>query len=52
MTKSQIIRMTDKTRMNVTTIVPQRMITKKGTTKKKAMPSVNKISKIPIVPLS
>jgi len=36
----------------VTTIVPQQMITKRGTTKRKAMSLVNGISRIPVVPLS
>ena len=47
-----MIRMIDKIGTNVTTIVPRRMISKKGTTKKKAMLSVDKISRIPVVPLS
>ena len=47
-----MIRMTDKTGVNVTTIVPRQMITKKGTTKKKAMSSTNVINRIPVVPLS
>ena len=47
MTKSRTIRMTDKTGMNVTTIIPQQMIIKKGMTKKKAMPSTGEINRIP-----
>ena len=47
-----MIRMTDKTGVNVTIIVPRQMITKKGTTKKKAMSSTNVINRIPVVPLS
>ena len=44
--------MTDKTGMNVTTIVPQQMITMKRTTKRKAMPSADMISRKPAVALS
>ena len=47
MTKSRTIRMTDKTGMNVTTIIPQQMIIKKGMTKKKAMLSTGEINRIP-----
>ena len=52
MTKSQTIRMTYKTGTNVITIVPWWMITKKGATKNKAMPLVDEISRIPVIPLS
>ena len=52
MTKSRTITMTDKTGTNVTTIILGRMITKKGTTKMKEMPSVDEINRIPVVPLS
>ena len=52
MIRSQMIRKTDRTWTNVTTIVPQQTITKKGTTKRKAMPSVDRTSRIPVVPPS
>ena len=52
MIRSQMIRMTDRKGINVTTIVPRRMITKKGTTKRKAMLLVDGTNRIPVVPLS
>ena len=45
-------RTTSRIGMNVTTIVPQRMTIKRGTTKRKAMPSVDETSKILVVPPS
>ena len=50
MIRSRTINITDKIEMNVTTIVPRRMITKKGMTKRKAMPLANRINRIPVVP--
>ena len=44
--------MMDRTGKNTTTIVPRRKIIRKEMTKRKAMPSVNRTSKIPVVPPS
>ena len=44
--------MTDRKGTNVTTIVLRRTITKKGTTKRKAMPSVDRTNRIPNILLS
>ena len=42
-------RMTDRIGMNATTIVPRKMITKKGMTKRRATPSVGRTSRIPVI---
>ena len=52
MIRSQIIRMMDRKGMNVTMIIPRRMITKKGMTKRKAMLLVDGTNRIPVVLLS
>ena len=49
---SQMIRMKNGKGTNVTTTIPQRMITKRRTTKWKAVSSIDGTNKIPIVPLS
>ena len=49
---SQTIRMKNGKGTNVTMTIPQRMITKRRTTKWKAVSSVDGTNKIPIVPLS
>ena len=45
MIRSQTIKMMDRARTNATTIIPRLMITKKGTTKKRAMSLVDGTSK-------
>ena len=49
---SRMIKMMDGKGMNVTTTIPRRTITKRRMTKRKAMPSVDGTSRIPVVPLS
>ena len=47
-----MVRITNKTRTNATTIVPRQMFTKKGTTKRKVMLTIDGTSRIPVVPPS